>query len=247
MRRSSGKPRRGGGGGTRFAARAARAEAGGRERLTRDRVIAGALALLDREGLEGLTMRALGRELGVDPMAAYHWFPDKRAILQAIAEAMLLEIPATILEPGARWDRLGLNMARAYRETLLRHPHALPIVATQPVMTPRGLERVEQLSAAIAAGGLTPGGAMKLVNILAAYVIGAALAEVGVTPGSEALSMEELERFYTGLDSAQFPTLTASMAENPEEMGDLSGRFELALGALIRGLEASFRDRGLVR
>ena len=63
-------------------------------RLTRERVVAAALGIVDREGLDALTMRALGRTLGVDPMAVYHHLPNKAAILDAVAEAVIAEVPA---------------------------------------------------------------------------------------------------------------------------------------------------------
>ncbi len=60
--------------------------AGGREALSRDRIVAAALELADEHGLEGLTMRALGRKLGVEAMALYHYFPSKAALIEAIGE-----------------------------------------------------------------------------------------------------------------------------------------------------------------
>ena len=60
--------------------------AGGRDALSRDRIVAAALDLVDEQGLEGLTMRALGRKLGVEAMALYHYFPSKDALIEAIGE-----------------------------------------------------------------------------------------------------------------------------------------------------------------
>lgn len=57
-----------------------------REALSRERIVAAALELVDERGLEGLTMRALGRKLGVEAMALYHYFPSKGALIEAIGE-----------------------------------------------------------------------------------------------------------------------------------------------------------------
>jgi len=54
-----------------------------REPLSRERIIAAAVELLDESGLKGLTMRALGEQLGVEAMALYHYFPSKQALLEA--------------------------------------------------------------------------------------------------------------------------------------------------------------------
>lgn len=58
-----------------------------REPLSRERIITAALELIEEEGLEGLSMRHLGRRLGVEAMALYHYFPNKAALLEAMATA----------------------------------------------------------------------------------------------------------------------------------------------------------------
>lgn len=217
-----------------------------REHLTRARLVAAALAIVDRDGLDGLTMRALGRELGVDPMAAYHWFPNKPAILQGVAEAILSEISLPAPDAAVPWQETALAMARQYRAALLRHPNAIPVASTQPVMTPRGFELIERTSAALVAGGLTPGLALEAINFVAAFVIGTAVVEAGVSPGSEAISQEAIAEIYGGIDASQFPTMAAAMAEAGPLMADEEAQFETAADALVRGLDSSFHARGLL-
>jgi TetR/AcrR family tetracycline transcriptional repressor len=217
-----------------------------REHLTRPRVVAAALAIVDRDGLDGLTMRALGRELGVDPMAAYHWFPNKPAILQGVGEAILSEIELPVADPSVPWQRVATGLGRVYRATLLRHPNALPVASTQPVMTPRGFELIERTSAALVTGGLTPGSALEAINTMAAFVIGTAMVEAGVTPGSEPLAQEAVMGVYANIDPARFPTMVAAMSEAMALLSDDEAQFETAIDALVRGLEISFRERGLL-
>ena len=57
-----------------------------KEQLSRERIVAAALDLVDEHGLEGLTMRALGQRLGVEAMALYYYFPSKAALLAAVSE-----------------------------------------------------------------------------------------------------------------------------------------------------------------
>jgi TetR/AcrR family transcriptional regulator, tetracycline repressor protein len=217
-----------------------------RARLTRPRVVATALAIVDRDGLEGLTMRALGHELGVDPMAAYHWFPNKPAILQGVGEAILAEVALPDQRPGLTWAEVARSMGREYRAALLRHPNALPVASTQPVMTPRGFELIERAAAALVAGGLRPGAALEAINTVAAYVIGSAVTEAGVTPGTEPVEHEAIMASYASIDADRFPTMVAAMAEASELLGDDHAQFDTAIDAIIRGLEASFRERGLL-
>lgn len=226
---------------------AIRRETGSREHLTRPRVIAAALAIVDRDGLDGLTMRALGRELGVDPMAAYHWFPNKPAILEGVAEAILSEIAVPALDARVSWRQIAMGMGHEYRAALLRHPNALPVASTQPVLTPRGFEVIEWAAAALVAAGMTPGAALEAINTVAAFVIGTALVDIGVTPGSEPVEDETISNAYANIDTTRFPTLAAAMGEAMTLLADDEAQFETALDALVRGLDSSFRDRGLLR
>ena len=218
-----------------------------RERLSRERVVAVALAIVDRDGLEQLTMRSLGRELGVDSMAAYHWFPNKLAILQGVGEAILAEIQPPSPDPGVPWQTTARALAREYRAALLRHSNALPVAATQPVMTPRGLSLIERTAAALVAGGLAPAAAIEAINTAASLVIGSAMVDGGVTPGTEPVDQQAIHAVYADLDPVAFPTISAAMAVTIADLDVPEGQFETALDALVRGLEASFADRGLLR
>ncbi|MEO8452001.1 MAG: TetR family transcriptional regulator, partial [Gemmatimonadota bacterium] len=60
--------------------------------LTRERILDAALAAVDRDGLEALTMRSLGRELGVEAMSLYHHFPNKARLLEGVVDRVLAEI-----------------------------------------------------------------------------------------------------------------------------------------------------------
>jgi TetR/AcrR family tetracycline transcriptional repressor len=224
----------------------ASASSGGREHLTRPRVVAAALAIVDRDGLEGLTMRALGRELGVDPMAAYHWFPNKFAILQGVSEAILSEISADGVENTTSWIEVGRTIATEYRTALLRHPNALPVASTQPVMTPRGFELIERLAAQMVKLGWTAGGAMEVINTIAAFVIGVCVVQAGVTPGSEPVAEEKIMEVYNSIDPVRFPTLVAAVAEMSAMGIDDEAQFERAMEAMLLGLDRIFRERGLL-
>ena len=214
-----------------------------RERLTRRRVVAAALAVVDRDGLEGLTMRALGRELGVDPMAAYHHVPSKAAILQGVVEAILAEIPLPPADAAMSWQD-GLRLiAHSYRQALLAHPNALPAASTQPPLTPSSLELIETAATLLVRGGLRPLEALECINGMAILVIGSTLVEVGVTPGSEPIEQQTIEGVYAGLSPEAFPTLTAIMAAADPASFDSDRQFERLLDAYVRGLEAQVGER----
>ena len=96
--------------------------------LSRLRIARAALAVVDRDGLDALSMRRLGAELGVEGMAIYRHFPNKAAVLAGIVEVLLAEL---VIPPPSNvpWQAVFREVSRAYRALLLRHPHAIRLLA----------------------------------------------------------------------------------------------------------------------
>ncbi|WP_344389139.1 TetR/AcrR family transcriptional regulator [Streptomyces vastus] len=115
-------------------------------RLSRERVLAAALELVDRDGLSALSMRRLGAELGVEAMALYRYAASKDALLDGLVEALYLELeerlgaepgPGPGLEPGApAWHAELHRIARAMYDICLAHPQAVPLLATRMLAVP---------------------------------------------------------------------------------------------------------------
>ncbi|MFE5758160.1 TetR/AcrR family transcriptional regulator [Streptomyces massasporeus] len=108
-------------------------------RLSRERVLSAALALVDREGLSALSMRRLGAELNVEAMALYRYAASKDALLDGLVEALYLELEEQLAADAgedADW-RAGLHrVARATYDVCLAHPHAVPLLATRLLAVP---------------------------------------------------------------------------------------------------------------
>ncbi|MCT9077777.1 TetR/AcrR family transcriptional regulator [Streptomyces fulvoviolaceus] len=114
-------------------------------RLNRERVLAAALELVDREGLSALSMRRLGAELGVEAMALYRYAAGKDALLDGLVEALYLELEERLAaeagpegeDAGAHEWRSGLHrIARATYDVCLAHPQAVPLLATRMLAVP---------------------------------------------------------------------------------------------------------------
>jgi TetR/AcrR family tetracycline transcriptional repressor len=211
-----------------------------RARLWREDVVRAALAIGDREGLDGFSMRKLGRELGVDPMAAYYYFPNKAAVLDGIVDAVLAEVHP-YLDPAAPWDDQLREVARAQTAALRAHPHALPVIATHPPFTEASIWQIEATAKILHDAGLSPWQALLAIETLSSFMIGAALAEVGVQPDGVANPTEtEVRDRIARLPSDQFPILTAALAEwTPSAQG---ASFEDSLEILIAGIKVRYGD-----
>jgi AcrR family transcriptional regulator len=106
-------------------------------RITRDVVLAAALELIDRDGVDGLSMRRLARVLGRDPMILYRHAPNKAALLDGVAETVLAQLKVDPADPD--WAAQLRAVARGYRALALAHPNAVPLLVTRPLATPLGL------------------------------------------------------------------------------------------------------------
>jgi TetR/AcrR family tetracycline transcriptional repressor len=206
-----------------------------RRGLTRERVVAAALRIVDRDGLKGLTMRALGRELGVDPMAVYHWVPNKAALLDLIVDAVFAEIPLDRLQlPEGEWSVRFTYAARVFRDTLRRHPNALPVLATRPGLSPASMAPAEFAMELLRDAGFAPETAVYAVGIMSNFVVGLVLAEVGLPPGAgEDVSAEEQIAAMAALPPEEFPNVSALATMEY----DFEQQFELGMRWIVIGME----------
>lgn len=108
-------------------------------RLSRQRVLEAALAIVDREGLEELSMRKLAAELGVEPMSLYKHVASKQDLLNGLADLIWAEVAADA-PPDDDWSDWLRSFGQAIRDAIHRHPNALPALVTGDVSPPAGLQ-----------------------------------------------------------------------------------------------------------
>jgi AcrR family transcriptional regulator len=144
-----------------------------RKPLTRDAILDAAIALLDREGMAGLSMRRLGAALGVEAMSLYHHIPNKDALLDGIHERVLLS-----LDPPAHarsWQAFARHQAHALHRALVAHPHAIPLFATRPAATPAAVARLDRYLEVLLRAGFKPLDALSVVQLVSQLVVGHAM------------------------------------------------------------------------
>lgn len=150
--------------------------------LTRQRVLATALQLVDAEGLDALTRRRLARELGRDVMTLYRYAPDQAALLDGIVELVFdeLELP----EDGQDWQTQLRRNAHNFRRLALAHPHVVNLLLTRPVATayglrpPATLRPLEHLLELLTTAGFTAPDAMRIYRAYVGLLYGHLLAEL---------------------------------------------------------------------
>src|SRR5438270_9656236 len=152
-------------------------QAQGRAGLTREAVVARALEVGTAEGLEAVSLRRLAQELGVTPMALYRHVRDKQDLLNAMTEAVLEDMDATIgFQPEMTWsERMRLAIDN-YKEQMDSKPLALPLSIAYTGDGPPSFWRVlENLLAILLDAGFERREAIVLIrlisNLLAGYLL----------------------------------------------------------------------------
>jgi AcrR family transcriptional regulator len=200
--------------------------------LTRDSIAAAALDLLDRDGLESLSMRRLADELGVGTMTLYGYFASKDELLDAVMDASVLDAGA--LPEGGSWRERATALARAIRTNLERHPALVQIRLQRPMTRPRQFVWTEAVLAALVESGLPRDEAARAFRVLFTYVFGF----VAFSPTAAAdESRAGLADALGALPPADYPVL-ASMVDEAVAAAAGDDQFDFGLELLLDGIAA---------
>jgi AcrR family transcriptional regulator len=212
-------------------------EAPRREPLSRERIVRTALQIMDQEGLEAVTMRRIGRELGVEAMSLYNHVQDKEDILDGIIEEVLSEFRVPDVPDWAEAARLG---AHEYRRLLLAHPNVITLMTERETAftnaeSLRGYEFALDLFRTL---GLSGADSVKAFHVFGGYILGFVVMERGLIPGAT----EDETHAWAHKDMAQLLE-TADLPRLREVFPhiidcDLEEQFEFGLDLLIEGLRA---------
>ena len=203
-------------------------------KLTREVLTAAALRIADTEGVDALSMRRLGAELGVDPMAAYRHLPNKKALLAGVVEAVLAGADVET-DPAAPWQEQFEEVARAYRGAMLAHsPTVARLTATTPMNSLESLRIVEHGVAILAAAGVPLAAAVSAIQAVGQLTSGAVMLEAFWR--EHASSGGKIYLAPPLLPHPELPVL--SEAATAEDFLAPEAVFEFGLGAIVEQLAA---------
>lgn len=217
-----------------------------RETLTRDEIVQAAIELLDREGLEGLNMRALGQRLGSAATAVYWHVGSKANLLVLAGDRVWDEAPPP--EPGAADWRAGIGQAaQAVRAMLARHGWLMQAFGTVAMFGPAKARYDENSLALYEAAGFTSEEADLAAAAVFTFILGDALGAMARATmakrisrgGAEAEAAMQARMAQAREIAERFPRLRARL-ETPSAgyAAGPDGAFEHGLQALLDGLEA---------
>jgi AcrR family transcriptional regulator len=209
--------------------------AGGKSVLTRERIVAEAVAMVEEAGLGAVTMRGLARRLGVDAMSLYHHVDNRDALLDRITELVLSGMR---LPPATGVFRADVPaMARAFRQVALRYPQCAPLVLTRQLGSFAALGQVEVGLSILRDAGFPPDMAVHAMRSVLAFVIGTLLREVSAGPTFS--DPGNVERRLAELTGSELPNVVESAPHLA--VCDHEEEFDFGLDLLITALELRLR------
>ncbi|MBR0756022.1 TetR/AcrR family transcriptional regulator C-terminal domain-containing protein [Bradyrhizobium jicamae] len=204
--------------------------------LSRERIAAAAMALVDREGLDALSTRRLGSELGCEAMSIYHHFPGKAHLMDALVDLMLAEARVTMAD-GWDWLQRLRHAAHGYRNMALKHPKFFPYFAIHRLNTPSGVAFINGIIGILREAGFSDRDAATYFRELGYYLTGAALDETaGYAKGPSAAEPVSGETI-----AADFKHLAAAAPYfQPQHF---QATFETGLEILLEGIARAHPTR----
>ena len=207
-----------------------------RNSLNPDRILDAAIALLDRDGAEAFTMRALAEQLGVGTMAVYSHFRGKDEISDAVAQRLLDTIELPPAGSGDPCDELH-EVCRGVYRLFTEHPSSLQLLTTRPIRGDDAIAVIDRMLALLRAAGLSRDDAARAHVALMQYMIGSALWN---TRRARALCeegvRERLRAKFDALPAERYPTLAGLVPELLCAQDQGAAQYEYGLDGILRGL-----------
>jgi AcrR family transcriptional regulator len=208
-----------------------------RRQLTRQRVVAEALAVIAEQGVQALTMRSLATRLGVVPGALYRHVRNKQQLHDLLLDGVLAEVDLR-LDPSLGWTEQLKVLAHRLRRVLEQHPGVAGILKTRDPLGPHSLALAEAFLGPLQAAGFADRDAGLAFFLLVDYTIGFAVSSPSTSVNEQRVrdpaTRAQLHQFFRSLPPERFPALVA-LGEHVW-VDNRDQRFTAGLQVLVDGL-----------
>jgi AcrR family transcriptional regulator len=203
-------------------------------RLSRERVLAAAIELADREGIAALTMRRLAEELGTSAMSAYHHVANKDQLLGHMVDRVVEEMD--LADGAGDWKVAIKRTATSAHELLIGHPWATPLLLSGPTVSAPRLRYMDAMLGCLRRAGFSPEQTDLAYHALDSHIMGFTLWLVGISAGLEKLG--PVSNAFDLFDADALPYLAEHARQHlrEREPGE-PGAFEFGLDLILEGLE----------
>ena len=209
--------------------------------VSRSSILRDALGIIDRDGVDGLSMRRLSEEVGRDPTVLYRHVSNKAALLDGVSEVVLGQLRVDTADPD--WAAQLRAVAHDFRRLALEHPHVVPLLVTRPLATPLGLRPpgmlrpLEDVLALLVSVGFSGVDALHIYRMLFGFLYGHVLTELQEVVERPEETDDVLRLGLHRLTITEFPQVRALASA----LGSYDGAAELdrGLDLLFIGLTAT--------
>jgi len=202
--------------------------------LTRDRILRAALNLADTSGVESLTMRGLGENLGFEAMSLYHHVSNKDDVLDGILDLVLDESQPPLA--SGVWTASVRDSAISVHRALQRHPWACTILSSPARLRPARLRYMDSLLGRLRAAGFSADTTYHAYHVLDGFIFGFSMWEANHTY-TEAETSAMAAAFASTITASSYPHLVEHGQQHFSDgpIHDVSA-FEFGLDLILNGL-----------
>ena len=216
--------------------------------LSRERILSGTLALIDRDGVAALSLRGLARSLGVFPTAIYWHVPNRNELIGGAVALALRQVGAE--PPGGPWQSRLRALFRRFRKAVRRHPHLAPVIGHELVSNGAlDLPMLEQIVGALEDAGFDAEALVEAYNVVVAALCGFVTLELAALPADEPRAWAQAHRARLAqIPRADHPALARHLDRlrdrafilrwSPGTTKPMTASFEAWIDVVITGLEA---------
>jgi AcrR family transcriptional regulator len=199
-------------------------------------VLEAAVKLADQGGIESLSMRKLGQELGVEAMALYYHFASKDEVLDGSVDLVFSEIdlPAS----GADWKTAMRQRAISVRDVLSRHRWAIGLMESRTNPGPANLRHHDAVIGSLRAAGFDMEMTAHAYSLLDSYIYGFALTKMNLPFDTSQEIAQVAQSMLQPFPLDEYPNLVEMLTEHVMKPGyDYGDEFEYGLDVILDGFE----------
>jgi AcrR family transcriptional regulator len=204
--------------------------------LSREGVLRAAVALADQSGIESLTMRKLGQEVGVEAMSLYNHVANKDALLDGMVDLIFSEIELPVA--GTDWRSAMRRRAISAREVLSRHRWAIGLMDSRSTPGPATLRHHDAVIGCLRDAGFSVALTAHAFAVLDSYIYGFVLQETSLPFDTPEETAELAQSMMAEFPADAYPHLTELAVEHVLQPGyDFGNEYEFGLDLILDGLE----------
>jgi AcrR family transcriptional regulator len=215
--------------------RAPAGRSAGRPAIPPERIIAGALELVDTEGADALSMRSLAQHLGSGTATLYRHFSNRSQLIAHVVDLVLGEVALPPASSERSWQESVSAGAHASFAALARHPNVARLLLDQLPLGPNAMAIRERSLTNLIDNGFTPESAARVHATISRYVLGFAV-QLSTQAGTDTA---QAARAFQAVDPAKFPATLAAARAMPVP---LETEFAFGLDLIIKGLNDIHRS-----